>query len=79
MSAMSNRPYLPMADMKADAEVLRLRQVLWDIYAATGADRDGEKTAPPPGVLTPDVPEAALAAVRELRQDYDSGPGWIEV
>jgi hypothetical protein len=61
------------------AEVVRLRQVLWLAYTAAGADTDGEKTAPSPGVLTPDVPEAALAAVRELRQDYDAGPGWIEV
>ena len=53
------------------AEERRLRQILWDIYAAAGADTDGERTAPPPGVMTPDVPELALEAVRELRADYD--------
>ncbi len=49
-------------------EVQRLRQVLWDIYRAAGADPDGYAEAPVPGVMTPDVPELALEAVRELRK-----------
>jgi hypothetical protein len=64
-------PTAPGAEAMA-REVIWLRQLLWDCYAAAGADGDGEKTAPPPGVLTPDVPELALAAVRELRRDYDT-------
>lgn len=55
------------------AEVDRLRQVCWDIYAACGEDTDGQKTAPPPGAIRPDVPELALQAVRDLRKDcYDA-------
>jgi len=52
------------------ADVTRLRQALWDCYRASGSDPDGDVQAPAPGVLSPDVPELALQAVRELRQDY---------
>ena len=52
-------------------EVARLRQALWDIYAACGEDTDGDTEAPAPGVWTPDIDSLALAAVRSLRQERD--------
>jgi hypothetical protein len=51
-------------------ECAALRQALWDCYRASGSDPDGDVQAPAPGVLSPDVPELALQAVRELREDY---------
>lgn len=59
-------------------EVDRLRQILWDIYGAAGFDQDGMKTAPPVGVMHPDVPELALAAVREIREQYEQDYGALE-
>jgi hypothetical protein len=47
-----------------------LRQALWDIYAATGADTDGQRKCPAPGVLTPDIHMRALEEVCTLRRDY---------
>lgn len=61
-----------------EAEVTRLRQILWDIYAACGEDTDGDRRAPKPGVMTPDVPELALEAVRELRRDSEAEAAQLE-
>jgi len=54
-----------------------LRQALWDIYAATGADTDGQRSCPAPGVLTPDVHMLALEEVSTLRRDYTAALGEI--
>jgi hypothetical protein len=51
--------------------VAELRQALFDICIAAGADMDGERQCPPPGVFTPDIPQRALEAVKELRRNYD--------
>ena len=53
-------------------EVSRLRQALWDIYAACGEDTDGDTEAPAPGVWTPDIDTLALAAVKSLRRERDA-------
>src|SRR5262245_5944241 len=62
--------------MTDPTEVQRLRQILWDLYGATGSDQDGQPAAPPPGVMRPDVPELAFQAVREtlaqMSNDYDT-------
>jgi hypothetical protein len=46
-------------DREPLAESARLRQILWDVHEA-----------PLPGSYQPDVPELALRAVKQLRQDY---------
>lgn len=58
--------------MNDKEEIKRLRQILWDIYSAAGEDTEGITEAAPPDVYTPDIPELALAAVLELRHDYNA-------
>ena len=54
---------------RAEAEVKRLRQGLWDCAVAAGIDTDGNAT--PDHLAYPDIVKFALDAVCELRQDYD--------
>jgi len=58
-------------DIHSAGEITRLRQILWDIYALCGCDQDGDPVAAAPGVYTPDIPELAVTAVRDLREAYD--------
>jgi len=51
-----------------EEEILRLRQGLWDCFAAAGGDTDGDKT---PVALTPDIVSLALDCVKDLAQSYE--------
>jgi len=48
-------------------ECLRLRQGLWDCFAASGGDTDGDKD---PKALMTDIVELAVGSVEELSSDY---------
>lgn len=50
------------------AEVERLRQGLWDCFAAAGGDTDGDAT---PAAQRSDLVALALGCVRDLRGCYD--------
>ena len=52
------------------AEVLRLRQAIWDAYGALGFDQDGLST--PPGGTSTDLAELIVSAAKEHREDYDA-------
>jgi hypothetical protein len=73
-------PRFPAGDTEYEVEILRrriqvYRNLFWQIYVLTGSDPDMDNPdgpCPPAGVYTPDLPELALDAVRELRQDYDA-------
>jgi hypothetical protein len=52
-----------------EAEIARLRAILWEIVTATGTDTGKLKHAPGPGKHNPDVPEWALEAVMGLRAE----------
>jgi hypothetical protein len=49
-------------------ECLRLRQGLWDCFAASGGDTDGDKT---PAALASDIVQLALSSIQDLRDSYD--------
>lgn len=49
------------------AECLRLRQYLWDCYAAAGSDTDGNLN---PDAVVSNLGEMAVRAVQELHTDY---------
>lgn len=51
----------------AATEIERLRQGLWDIYAAAGADTDGDPT---PAAVCGDLVYLVRGAVAELHDDY---------
>lgn len=55
--------------MWAHDEIVRLRQGLWDVYAALGFDTDGDRT--PAALAHPDIVTLVLAAANEARADYD--------
>ena len=52
-------------------EIERLRQGLWDIFAALGGDTDGDPT---PAALVGDIVELVMVEARELRAAYDEPP-----
>jgi hypothetical protein len=54
---------------KLEAQVERLRQGLWDVYAALGCDTDGDPT---PVALVSDIVELVVNAAKEARRDYDA-------
>lgn len=62
-----------------EVEILRrriqvMRDMFWQIYVASGSDPDMDNPngpCPLEGTWTPDIPELAVMAVRELRKDYD--------
>ena len=70
---------IALAKLSADhadtlaAEVQRLRRILWECWAASGADTGLSAPDDPPGVHVPDIPELALEGVRDLRRDYSEG------
>jgi hypothetical protein len=49
-------------------ELFRLRQGLWDCFAASGGDTDGDKT---PAALTTDIVQLAISSIEDLRVSYD--------
>jgi hypothetical protein len=65
-----------VAEMQLDvlslvAEVRRLRQGLWDIYAICGGDTDGDPT---PAALVSDILPLVTECARDLRACYDKEP-----
>ena len=58
------------------AEVVRLRQALWDAFAAAGGDTDGQPT---PEALATDIVPLMLDCVRELRAAEDESLGVIDI
>jgi hypothetical protein len=72
-------PRFPAGETEYEVEILRrrikvMRDLFWQIYMLTGADPDMDDPngpCPPEGVYTPDVPELAVDAVRELRHECD--------
>jgi len=52
-----------------EAEIARLREILWQVIVATGTDTGKLKHAPEPGKHDPDVPEWALEAATALRAE----------
>lgn len=52
-----------------EGELKRMRQGLWDVYAALGCDTDGDPT---PIALVSDIVELVVSAAKEARQDYDA-------
>lgn len=54
---------------KLRAECVRLRQGLWDCYAAMGADTDGDAT--PDALVFPHLSRLVLSAAKELMGDYE--------
>lgn len=58
-----------LADLEeASAEITRLRQGLWDCFAAAGGDTDGDRT---PVALVSDIVPLALECVKELRAELE--------
>lgn len=72
-------PRFPAGDTEYEVEILQrrikvYRDLFWQIVVLAGQDTDTDDPAgpcPPTGVYTPDVPEWAVNAVRELRDDYE--------
>ena len=52
---------------RAHEDIRALRQALWDCYAASGADTDGDLT---PEAFVGDLGKLAVEAVEDLREDY---------
>lgn len=52
-------------------EITKMRAAFFVICLEAGQDLDGMLEPPPPGVFTPDLPELAVQAVKELREVYD--------
>lgn len=52
----------------AEEEVKRLRQGIWEAYAALGFDTDGQAT---PEALVSDIVALIVNAAMEFRKDYD--------
>lgn len=59
-----------------EAENARLKQLMWDAYAALGFDTDGDDTYHA-WVGWPDGPHGFLAACVEFRNDYDEAFGGV--
>lgn len=60
----------PGADMASEIE--RLRQGLWDVYAALGFDTDGDPT--PRSLAYPDIVTLVLDAARDVRSEMENLP-----
>jgi hypothetical protein len=54
-----------------EEEIAKMREAFFAICLEAGEDMDGILEPPPPGVLTPDLPELAVKAVHELRENYN--------
>lgn len=80
---MGEHPILPKPEWGQDAafvafkidslrtEIERLRQGLWDVYAALGFDTDGDPT--PRSLAYPDIVTLVLNAAKEMRQEMLDG------